>query len=149
MPQFTQSYVIVACPGQKNRTPNAAQKDQHKPVWNATIRIPISLPTNNSLRRQEEDYDAAADEDDEGSNSDSDSSEDDQLTIEVFVQEMQDSYTSYGLGRLSLLSLCTTTPSSNPCPAPSASSVPASSPPHADTPNESGKKPQPIPGQKT
>lgn len=42
LPQFTQSYVIVACHGQKNRTPNAAQKDQHKPVWNATIRIPIS-----------------------------------------------------------------------------------------------------------
>lgn len=44
LPQFTQSYVCVTCQGQTNRTPNAAQKDQHKPDWNATIRMPLTLP---------------------------------------------------------------------------------------------------------
>ena len=42
--QFTQSYVQIECQGNKNRTPNAAQKDQHAPVWNATIKIPVTIP---------------------------------------------------------------------------------------------------------
>ena len=48
---------------QKYRTPNAAQKDQHKPVWNTTIKIPVSLELSNGGSREEEDSEGEYEDD--------------------------------------------------------------------------------------
>ena len=77
--EFTQSYVCVRCQGHKNRTPNAAQKDQHKPVWNATIRIPVKVNCADGAGESADDdsdnSDADLDEDEEEEEFDSDERE--------------------------------------------------------------------------
>lgn len=103
MPQFTQSYVQIECQGSKNRTPNAAQKDQHRPFWNATIRIPVMIPIKKKAANDEQqDALSASDEDFYGEESD----ESDDIFFEVFVHEMHDNYSSYGKGKLILAQLC-------------------------------------------
>lgn len=95
--------------GQKNRTPNAAQKDQHKPVWNATIRIPITLQSPSGSDGDSSD---GGNNDGVGDDSDCESTDDSSIRVEVFVQEMHDDYASYGHAKLSLAQLCA--PPSNP-----------------------------------
>jgi len=42
IPEFTQSFASIKYGNQFQRTHNAAQKDQHRPIWNTTIKIPIT-----------------------------------------------------------------------------------------------------------
>ena len=77
--QFTQSYVQIECQGNKNRTPNAAQKDQHAPVWNATIKIPVTIPAKLGKAAEK---DLSGSEDDQAEGYDSEGDED--IHIEVF-----------------------------------------------------------------
>ena len=78
LPQFTQSYVCMTYKGLKNRTPNAAQKDQHKPVWNATIRIPVTLQPPSGAS-------ADSSEGEAGDDSDCETPDDHSIRVEVFV----------------------------------------------------------------
>ena len=99
----------IGCQGTVNRTPNAAQKDQHKPEWNATIRIPVTippLPREVSVAKPKGVKEFSSDEDNSEYGSDS-SEESDDIHFEVFYQEMADTYASYGRGKLILASFCT------------------------------------------
>ena len=80
-------------------------------MWNATIRIPITAPApRDTPNSPQKDADGGgSDEDEEEYGSDSDEVDENHISVEVLVQELHDSYASYGKARLSLFQLCNTT----------------------------------------
>ena len=73
IPEFTQSFASIKYGNQFQRTHNAAQKDQHRPIWNTTMKMPI---TNDEA----EDY----------------------IEIFMFTEEMHAKYERYSMAKVSL-----------------------------------------------